>query len=70
MASGSIKWFDQAKGFGFVIPDEGDGDVFLHARIVRSSGLKPDQIQDGAKVDYEPGIGRKGVQAINISLKD
>ena len=68
MASGTIKWFSSAKGFGFILP-EGDGeDVFLHSRIVRHSGLDPVVLTDGVKIEYEPGIGKKGVQAIKISL--
>lgn len=68
MANGQIKWFDPVKGFGFIIPDDKTADVFLHARIVRHEGIDPAKLLDGTKVEFEPGIGRKGVQAIKVSV--
>ena len=68
MASGTVKWFSSAKGFGFIVPEGGGDDVFVHARIVRHSGLDPMTLTDGIAVEYEPGIGKKGVQAIKVSL--
>ena len=69
MASGSIKWFSSAKGFGFILPADDGEDVFLHSRIVRASGLDPATLTDGTAVEYEPGFGKKGVQAIKVSLE-
>lgn len=70
MLSGSIRWFSSVRGYGFIIPSDNTNDVFLHARIVRASGIDPITLKDGAKIQYEPGIGRKGMQAICIALAE
>ncbi len=64
--SGALKWFSSDKGFGFIIPEEGGPDVFLHSRIVRASGINPADLTEGVKLKYEPGQGPKGIQAIKI----
>ncbi len=58
MATGTVKWFNAAKGFGFIQPEDGSKDVFLHVSAVESAGLQsPD---DGQKIQYELESGRDG----------
>jgi CspA family cold shock protein len=64
MASGTVKWFNDAKGFGFITPDDGSADLFAHYSAIVSSGFK--SLQEGQKVTYEPTKGPKGMQASNI----
>ncbi|WP_073983779.1 cold-shock protein [Actinomyces bouchesdurhonensis] len=66
MATGTIKWFNDAKGFGFITPDDGSGDVFVHySHIVGQSGRRT--LADGEKVEYEAIEGPKGLQAKNVA---
>ena len=66
MANGTIKWFNDAKGFGFITPDDGSGDVFVHySHIVGQSGRRT--LADGEKVEYEAIEGPKGLQAKNVA---
>ena len=58
MATGTVKWFNATKGFGFIAPDEGDKDVFLHISAVEGAGLQSPA--DGQKVEYELESGRDG----------
>ena len=53
MAQGTVKWFNTQKGYGFINPDEGDNDVFVHITAVQNSGLNG--LNEGQKVTYEPG---------------
>jgi CspA family cold shock protein len=64
MASGTVKWFNDAKGFGFITPDDGSADLFAHYSAIASSGFK--SLQEGQKVTYEATKGPKGMQASNI----
>ena len=58
MATGTVKWFNAGKGFGFIQPEDGSKDVFLHISAVESAGLQsPD---DGQKIEYELESGRDG----------
>ena len=60
MATGTVKWFNGQKGFGFIVPDEGGEDLFIH----RSNVETPDQVlRDDQKVEFEVGEGRKGPEA-------
>lgn len=61
---GIVKWFDQAKGYGFITPDDGSGDVMLHSSCLRSSGLQPPV--EGAAVTCEAIRREKGLQAVRI----
>lgn len=65
METGTVKFFDEKKGFGFITPDEGSKDVFVHFSNIKAEGFKT--LQEGQKVQYEPGEGRKGPEARNVS---
>ena len=65
MAQGTVKWFSDDKGFGFITPDEGGEDLFVHHTGITGSGFK--SLEEGAKVSYEASQGRKGMQADNVS---
>jgi CspA family cold shock protein len=64
MATGTVKWFNDAKGFGFITPDDGGKDLFAHHTEIQGSGFK--SLQEGAKVEYEPQQGAKGPAAGKI----
>lgn len=64
MATGTVKWFNDAKGFGFVTPDDGGTDLFAHYSAINMSGFK--SLQEGQKVVYDVVQGPKGKQASNI----
>ena len=64
MATGTVKWFNDAKGFGFITPDDGGEDLFAHFSEVRAEGFK--SLQEGQKVSFEVKQGPKGKQASNI----
>jgi cold shock protein len=64
MATGTVKWFNDSKGFGFIKPDEGGKDLFVHYSNVAGGGFK--SLVEGAKVDFEPAEGEKGPVATNV----
>lgn len=64
MASGTVKWFSNAKGYGFILPDEGEEDVFAHFSAIEMDGYKT--LKQGQKVQFEINQGPKGLQASNI----
>jgi cold shock protein len=64
MASGTVKWFNESKGFGFIRPDEGGDDVFAHFSAIKMNGFKT--LQEGQKVKFDIVAGPKGNQASNI----
>tara|TARA_B100001142_G_C13687152_1_gene404453 strand:+ start:87 stop:296 length:210 start_codon:yes stop_codon:yes gene_type:complete len=69
MATGTVKWFNATKGYGFVTPDEGDKDAFIHISAVQAAGL--DGLLEGQRVSYELQPGRNGKEAAeNITLID
>ena len=64
MATGTVKWFNDAKGFGFITPDEGGEDLFAHFSSVQAQGFK--SLKEGQKVVFDVVQGPKGKQASNI----
>lgn len=63
MSNGTVKFFDSVKGFGFITPDDGTKDVFVHV-----NGLNGDSIADGDRVSYTVEEGKKGLNAVNVSV--
>ena len=64
MATGTVKWFNDSKGYGFITPDEGGEDLFVHHTGIGGSGFKT--LAEGAKVEYTTEQGAKGMQATNV----
>jgi CspA family cold shock protein len=64
MASGVVKWFNDAKGFGFITQDGGGDDVFVHHTAIQSEGFR--SLQEGQRVEFEVKQGPKGLQAANV----
>lgn len=64
MATGTVKWFNDSKGFGFITPDQGGEDLFAHFSAIASSGFKT--LAEGQKVSFDVTQGPKGQQASNI----
>jgi cold shock protein len=65
MVQGTVKWFNDDKGYGFITPDEGGSDLFVHHSGIAGNGFK--SLEEGAKVSYEATQGQKGMQADNVS---
>jgi cold shock protein len=64
MAQGTVKWFNDSKGFGFITPDGGGDDLFAHFSAIQSQGFKT--LQEGQRVSFDITTGPKGQQASNI----
>ncbi|HSL12388.1 MAG TPA: cold-shock protein [Actinomycetota bacterium] len=64
MATGTVKWFSAEKGFGFITPEDGSADVFVHFSAIQGEGYK--ELAEGARVEYDVTQGQKGPQAANV----
>ena len=64
LSTGTVKWFNDQKGYGFITPDSGGDDLFVHYSNITMQGFKI--LQEGQKVEYEPAEGRKGPEATNV----
>jgi len=67
MATGTVKWFNSEKGFGFISPDDGSADVFAHFSAISGNGYR--NLDEGQKVEYDTEKGPKGLQAANIRVQ-
>ena len=65
MATGTVKWFNDEKGYGFITPDEGSKDLFVHFSNISGEGFK--SLAEGARVEYESREGQKGPEAIDVT---
>ena len=65
MSFGTVKWFNDAKGFGFIAPEDGSADVFVHYSAIASKGFR--SLQEGQRVSFEVIQGPKGSQASNVA---
>ena len=68
MRSGTVKWFDDAKGFGFIAPQDGSDDVFVHHSSIQGSGFK--SLHEGQRVEFESQRGPKGLSATRVTPGD
>lgn len=68
MASGTVKWFNDSKGFGFITPENGGDDLFAHFSAIQGSGFKT--LKEGQRVSFDITTGPKGQQASNIRAAD
>ncbi|NQT33282.1 MAG: cold shock domain-containing protein, partial [Candidatus Omnitrophica bacterium] len=64
MAKGTVKWFNNSKGYGFITPEDGSQDVFVHHNSIQGEGYK--SLDEGAAVEFEIQQGQKGPEAINV----
>jgi CspA family cold shock protein len=64
MPTGTVKWFSDDKGFGFITPDDGDKDLFVHHTVILGDGYR--SLTEGAKVSFDAEVGDKGPKAVNV----
>jgi CspA family cold shock protein len=65
MATGTVKWFNDSKGYGFITPEDGTKDLFVHHTNIQGDGFR--SLTEGATVSYEERAGQKGPEAINVT---
>ena len=66
MTQGTVKWFNAEKGFGFITPDSGGGDMFVHYSEIQGNGFR--SLEENARVEFEIGQGQKGPQATSVTV--
>ena len=66
MANGTVKWFNDSKGFGFIVRDDGGKDVFVHHTAINAQGFK--SLREGQKVEFDVVDGQKGPAAANVTV--
>ena len=64
MSTGIVKWFNSSKGFGFIVPDDGGEDLFVHHSEIKTEGYA--NLDEGQKVEFDVGQGKKGPCAVNV----
>jgi CspA family cold shock protein len=64
VATGKVKWFNERKGYGFIIPDDGSSELFVHHSNIAGQDARP--LRDGQAVEYDVAQGRKGPEATNV----
>lgn len=65
MSTGTVKWFNSSKGYGFIVPDDGSEDLFIHHSDIKTEGYA--SLDEGQKVEFEIGQGKKGPCATNVT---
>jgi CspA family cold shock protein len=68
MATGTVKWFSESKGYGFITPEDGSKDVFVHHSAIQGSGFKT--LAEGQRVTFDVQQGQKGPQAVDVATAD
>ena len=63
---GTVKWFNNSKGYGFISVDDGEGDVFVHFRAIRGDGYR--SLEEGQRVEFSVAQGQKGLQAEDVAV--
>lgn len=66
VSTGTVKWFNDAKGFGFITPEDGGADLFAHFKEIQGSGFR--SLTEGQRVEFVPARGQKGMQATKITV--
>ena len=67
MATGTVKWFNESKGYGFITPSDGSPDVFVHFSAIEGTGFRT--LAEGQSVQFESQKGPKGLQAVRVSVQ-
>ncbi|NNE39060.1 MAG: cold-shock protein [Gammaproteobacteria bacterium] len=68
MSSGTVKWFNESKGYGFITPNDGSPDVFVHYSVIQGDGFRT--LKEGQGVEYESQDGPKGLQATKVTVSE